>query len=329
VNAPEILLFADGGPGVGAGHMYRLYPVFRSLRELGVPAQMWAPLANAALARLGLHDIQSAPDDIKTMIAELSRPAPTIVVLDTYRHLPELCEAFGEQGCSITIFDDHFRVTSKVALIVNSSPAVKAGDYASGLTEKILLGPAYASIACGFAEARSRYMVSKSISSILIALGGVDASGNLPDLLGTTLPLLETPVEICVLGLRPFALDVPKHVTLNWEWLQQDALAQRLADFDLAILAGGTMLWQTACVGVPTISWPQTTGQEGHAAAWENQGAIVVIKGLEDLPAVLVRLESQHLRMQISRAGRELVDGLGAGRIASCLASMLEHLPCV
>jgi UDP-2,4-diacetamido-2,4,6-trideoxy-beta-L-altropyranose hydrolase len=170
--------------------------------------------------------------------------------------------------------------------------------------------------------------VKQDIRRIMVALGGEDARGNLPSLLASLLPLLREPVDICVPGAHPVAIRLPDHVTLTWEWLKQDALARRMAEFDLAILAGGTMLWQAACVGVPTISWPQTQGQKGHATAWKRQGALIVIKSLNDLPAAWAWLQSPDSRQQLSRAGRGLIDGLGASRIAACLQSMSEELPC-
>lgn len=323
--APHIVLFADGGAGVGTGHLFRLYPVFRILCAMGVSAEMWAPLEDESLAQLGLKGVQSAPVDPEAVVAALSRVDPMVVVLDTYRHRQQLYDVLDKQGRHLAIFDDHFCVDRKVALIVNSSPMVGVEDYATGLAKRFLLGPAYASISSGFMEARSRYAVSRDISRIVMALGGTDARGNLPALLGATLPLLQIPLEICVLSANPVRMDAPEHVKLTWAWLDQDSLARRMADFDLAILAGGTMLWQTACVGIPTLSWPQFPGQEKHAAAWESKRAIIAIKELDALPAALARMQSQRLRLQMSNSGRDLVDGLGASRIAACLCSMLEE----
>lgn len=324
MSASHIALFADGGVGIGTGHIFRLYPIFRCLLSMGVPVEMWVPLGEESLAQLGLKGVQPAPVEPQAIVSALSRTAPAVVVLDTYRHLPQLCEPLDDRDCRLAIFDDHFRVSREVALIVNSSPVVSTGDYDPRLASQFLLGPAYASISGGFAEARLRYAVSGGISRILVALGGADSHGNLPALLDATLPLLQNPVEICVLSARPISVGVPGNVKLTLEWLDQDSLAQRMPDFDLAILAGGTMLWQTACVGIPTLSWPQSPGQEGHAAAWESKGAVIAIKGLDALPAALTRLQSSRTRLELSNAGRNLVDGLGASRIAACLCSMLK-----
>jgi spore coat polysaccharide biosynthesis predicted glycosyltransferase SpsG len=325
VSAPRIVLFADGGVGIGLGHIFRVYPVFRLLRGMGVPAEMLVPLGEESLAQLRLEGVKPVQSDPEAMVAALGRSAQAVVVLDSYRHLPQLYGRLGERGCRLAIFDDHFCVKRKVALIVNSSPVVSASDYGADLASRFLFGPTHASLSQGFAESRARYVVSKDISRILVALGGTDACGNLPALLCSLLPLLQTPVEICVLSACPISVDIPDHVKLTWVWLDQDSLAQRMTDFDLAILAGGTMLLQTACVGIPTISWPQTPGQKEHAAAWESNGAVVAIKGLDALAAAVSRLQSPRLRLQLSRAGRSLVDGLGAGRIAACLCSMLQE----
>lgn len=317
-----IMLFADGGPGVGTGHIFRLYPIFRSLRDSGVPIEMWVPLEPESLVHLGLKDVQAISHSPNAFADMLSRCKMPIVVLDTYRNLTELQALLREQGCRIAVFDDHFQVRGEVSLVVNSSPTVSSKDYANSDVGQLLLGPMYASISSSFAEARTKYAVSGTISRIVVALGGSDSRGNLPALLGATLPLLGTPVEVCVLSTAPVELDIPEHITLLWAWLDQDSLAQRLASCDLAILAGGTMLWQTACIGVPTLSWPQSPGQEKHAAAWESQGAIVAIRDLDALTPAMVKLQSWSVRSQLSNAGRHLVDGLGANRIADSLCAM-------
>jgi spore coat polysaccharide biosynthesis predicted glycosyltransferase SpsG len=320
----HIVLFADGGISIGTGHIFRLYPIFRCLRTMGVSAEMWVPLEQGLLAKLGLEGVQLASVDPKDVVATLSRSAPAVVILDTYRHRQQLYKLLDKGGHRLVIFDDHFCVDRKVELIVNSSPMVSADNYVTGLARKFLLGPAYTSVSGCFVEARSRYVVSREISSILVALGGSDTCGSLRVLLGTMLPLLQSPMEICVLSAIPISMDTPEHVKLTCVWLDQDSLAQRMLDFDLAILAGGTMLWQTACVGLPTISWPQTPRQKKHAATWESKGAIFIITELDALSDVLTQLRSQHLRLQMSNVGRDLVDGLGAHRIAACLHSMLE-----
>lgn len=325
MSGARIVLFADAGAGIGTGHIFRLYPIFRRLMATGVAAEMWVPLGAEPLARLGAIGVKPAPIEPEAIVSTLSRSRPDVVALDTYRHLPVLFEAFGSLDCHVAIFDDHFRVNRNVALIVNSSPAVSASDYDRGLAAEFLLGPTYASVNPAFEEARRGYAVSENISRVLLALGGEDFRGNLPALIGALVPLLPPAVEICVLSARPIPIDVPGSVKLNWDWLDQDSLAQRMPKFDLAILAGGTMLWQTACVGIPTISWPQTSGQEGHAAAWEDRGAVIVIKELATLPAAFKRIQSHRLRHELSSACRKLVDGVGASRVADRLCSLLKE----
>lgn len=325
MNGPQIVLFADGGPSVGTGHIFRQYPIFCCLQAMGISAEMWVPLAQESLNNLGVRGVQSAPEEPQTIALILSSFAPSVVVLDTYRHLSEITELLEFTNCKLAIFDDHFRVKRKVALIVNSSPAENAGDYDPDLATQFLIGPEYASISKSFLAARQSHRVSGDISNVLVALGGSDFGQNLPLLLGATMPLLQSSTRICVLGGHPISMDVPGNIKLTWGWLDQDILAQRMPDFDLAILAGGTMLWQAACVGIPTLSWPQTPGQEAHAAAWQKKGVVVAIKSLDAMPATLEQLQSVTVRQELSIAGRTLIDGLGATRIASCLSEMLKR----
>lgn len=323
MNTTRIDLFADAGPGVGTGHIFRLYPVFSCLRKLGVDAEMSVPLSAEELQALGVEGVQPVSGDCRKTIEAFCRSDSGVVVLDTYRHLQDWFQAICGGGRQLAIFDDHFRVDRKVDLIVNSSPAVTEEDYPAGLANRFLLGTSYASLFAGFTEARERYMVAPRVSNILVALGGSDTRGNLPELLRVLNSLLLQPVELRVLGEHIIDIKVHDYVKLSVGWLDQKSLARRMPDFDLAILAGGSMLWQTCCVGVPTISWPQAPGQQRHAGALERKGAVKVIHDLDELPEAFVRLQAQDQRVKLSNAGRGLFDGQGATRIASCLLEML------
>jgi len=323
MSEPRIVLFADGGPNIGAGHIFRQYPIFRCLLAMGISAEMWVPLEQESLNELGVKDVRSIPIEPSAIALALNAFAPAVVVLDTYRHLSELIELLEVNDRSLVVFDDHFRVKRKVALIVNSSPAADAGNYDLGLASQVLTGPDYASVSNGFLDARLLYRVAPKISRILVALGGADFCQNLPNLLRVVIPLLQTQTQIFVVGGRPASIDVPRNIELTWGWLDQDILARRMADIDLAILAGGTMLWQAACVGVPTLSWPQTPGQMVHAASWKAKGAIIAVKDLNTIPSALEQLQSLPLREELSAAGRKAIDGLGATRIAVHLSELL------
>jgi spore coat polysaccharide biosynthesis predicted glycosyltransferase SpsG len=323
VNSPKIILFADAGEGVGTGHIFRLLPIFIRLREMQVATEMWVPLPQESLLALGLTDMKPVKQEL--LISALIESEPTLVVIDTYRQRDKLLQVLDKQNCSVALFDDHFDVKRKVKLIVNSSPSVTSDDYDSALADDFFLGPAYASISNTFLLERSRYQVSGTISRILVALGGMDVARNLPALLNVLVTWIRHPAEICVLTTQPIMMVFPDHINLSQVWLDQDTLSQRMPEFDLAILAGGTMLWQTACVGLPTISWPQTAQQKGHAAAWGSMGTLIVINNLNALSDALVQLQSQVRRKELSLAGSNLIDGKGASRIAEYLYSITRN----
>ena len=83
------------------------------------------------------------------------------------------------------------------------------------------------------------------------------------------------------------------------------------------------MLWQTACVGLPTLSWPQTRGQVLHAATWADKGVVLTFKEIADFPSIFKEVQFHKTRQRMSDIGRSLVDGKGANRIAGHINRLL------
>jgi spore coat polysaccharide biosynthesis predicted glycosyltransferase SpsG len=320
---PKVLFLADAGDSVGSGHVFRVYPVFKAICLNGFEAEMCVPLSEERLWQLGLYGVQSVPTELPKMIAALEQSHPTVIVIDTYRFREQLIIHFQQKHCKVVVFDDHLDVNRKVSLIINSSLSITTEDYSVRMADKYLLGAKYTSLSSYFSDQSSQYVVAKKIAKIMVALGGTDVHSNIPTLLAALFPNLDDPVEICVLSERPMSIIAPENIKLTLNWVSQDVLASYMREFDLAILAGGTMLWQTACVGLPTLSWPQTRGQVLHAATWADKGVVLTFKEIADFPSIFKEVQFHKTRQRMSDIGRSLVDGKGANRIAGHINRLL------
>ena len=312
--SPRILSFADAGRTVGFGHVFRVAPVVAAMNAMRFDAQMFSPMP------------PSEPDESAPMLKATSRQftrivakqSPAVVLLDSYRDMDRLCGVVPAQ--SLAIFDDRCTPACSPRILINASPSATPARYRRHRASALLLGPRYSSLHASFRAARAAFRVRKDVRRILVALGGGDTEGNLPLVVASIRRAAPT-ATLVVCGAPGVKIAADEHIE-RMPWLTQSGIASEFARCDLAVLAGGQMLVQAACIGVPAISFPQTENQSKHAQAWQRIGSARVVRKLARLPAALRTLQGDAVRRAMSAAGRKTVDGLGAIRIARSIANV-------
>ncbi len=313
-----IVLYAEAGTGVGLGHVFRLYPLFQRMTSVGVRAEMIVPLPQDRLRNLGLDGVREVLGEQDSIERELARLQPRWVVLDSYRYLNRLSRFLRQRpGCKVMVFDDHYTLEEKVDVVINFSPAADSSRYRQDIAGRFLMGPDFSPIAAAFVEARQNYRVRPEVQNILVALGGDDVNANIGGLISAALRIVNQSVGVDLLGNR--LPDRPTNGVRVVGWLSQEDLGRRTVQYDLAVLAGGSMLHQFACVGVPVISWPQTAMQQRHASAWQDVGSVSILGRPDELHGAVSGMQSSEQRSRLSAAGRSSVDGRGAERIVAYL----------
>ena len=90
---------------------------------------------------------------------------------------------------------------------------------------------------------------------------------------------------------------------------------------DLAVTAGGSTCYETACMGLPSIAVAVADNQRPLTDKLNELGVLICIGSAEAVerklaPEVAALLGDRERRANMSRRGRELIDGCGALRIA-------------
>lgn len=309
----DIYCFADSGARVGSGHIFRTYPVLQALLQADVTGCMMTPVRRRKISEMQLS--HTFPANAKVFSRAILEERPCAVVLDSYRQR-KLLIASARQN-PVLLFDDHYAPPPGASLIVNASPSATCGRYSN--CPGALLGPKYASLHGAFAAARAHMRIRKKSGRIFVALGGNDTGGNLASVV--RLLLKAVPVaELIVCGAPGSAIPANSRVVRR-EWLNQAEVAELMASSDLAVLAGGQMLVQAACLGLPAVAIPQSSHQALHAADWKNLGSVIVADTPADAAEAARRISLAD-RARMSVAGRKVVDGKGATRIARSLISL-------
>ena len=189
---------------------------------------------------------------------------------------------------------------------------------------KLLLGPRYALIRAEFRKLRhQRKERTRAIKKIFIFFGGVDAP-NYTIAAIQALTKLDTNINVDVVvtpkhvGRESIKKICVKHGYSYYEYTNQ--IADLMAEADLAIGAGGTAIWERACIGLPGISFCVATNQEKQIIEAARIGLLYAPKIGENASDTILRhvqvlLENPSLLRSIAITGLETVDGRGVIRV--------------
>lgn len=312
---PEIFIFADASKKIGYGHLYRSYALYKYFISNKINCELRTSLSRKNLIDLKIDDIKRINPNPKSLTLKTK---PKIVVLDTYRYTNDWIFFFRKLNCFIVLFDDHFKNKLKINLIINTTYFEYNQATKNRVSDSYLLGPKYSIISDFFIHSRKVHAIAKDIKKITIAIGATDIKNNIPIVLQKLQSLPLKNIKISVLSKNRYEIKKnKKNIKFDFIWLNQKDLANHLASCDLAIIGGGTMIWQLACIGIPMIVWPQTQYQSIHADNWVDKKALLKINSIEDLSDSIDKINSMNSRLSLSRNCKNIIDGQGVRRVSS------------
>lgn len=305
----EVAFDTAGGRSAGIGHLVRSLSLADRVRQMGARVSLVGSVASTAMVSTTLPRTVRQPDvlvvDRPDATQELIRrrherwPSARIVVLDYY-------------GASV----------DGIVSVINLNEArerrpgvVRPPGYRRGLE--------YATLRPSFRERRrARRSVPVRVRRIIVGFGGTDPSGwtmTAVDILKAAAP---ASVSIHVLSGKPLPKS-PMHgdvrVMIHAAVKDPAALLHRS---DLAVIGGGTMMIEAACLGLPALVIPRTPEERVFAQQFTRAGAVRILPSRTTFPVAALRravaglVDDRQARMRMQRAGRRLVDGRGAERVA-------------
>lgn len=318
MTSPRILFVCDAGPGVGGGHVMRCLTLAEALTARGAAcAFVRTPESADILARyapaMPLADEGEAAD---------------LVVLDSYRMAPETEAAWRARTTRLAVIDDLAR-PHDADLVLDPSFGREARDYAAPV---VLAGPTYALVRPAFAAARAAALARRGeparrclISLGLTDLGGI--TGRVAAALADSGLALDAVVGAGAPSLGVLqALADKGRVTLH---IDTGDMAGLITRADVCVGAGGSSVWERACLGLPTVTLILADNQRDMAMKLDAAGVTLALDarwpGLEGRLAEAVgRLVADDaLRAGLSARSAEICDGLGAERAAEALLALL------
>lgn len=259
-----------------------------------------------------------------------------VVVFDHYRLGAEAER--GVRPARVVVLDDLADRGHDCDLLIDPSLAREPEAYrdiAPGA--RLLAGPAYALVRDEFVALRpaalARRMAARPVRRALIAMG-------LTDVGETTCRVVQGllndfgPVEVdVVLGIAaPTLGEVERMVARDGRLhlhVDTPRMAELMAAADIAIGAGGSSVWERACLGLPSIAVVLAENQRAPVLALaERGGCLPLDRHVLAFEAMLSAewyglLSSPETRRRMTQVSAALCDGLGAGRVADAVLALL------
>ncbi len=335
----RVLLRADASAAIGTGHVVRCLALAAGLRELlpdatvilasaGLPASLARRAREAGVALEALE----RPDDAAEVSAIAERAGADWLVVDGYAFDASYLDGV-RAGRRLLVIDDAAALPRYAAdLVLNQNAYAERAAYAGRATgARLLLGPRYALLGPAFAAYRDwRRRVPPVGSRVLVTLGGADPDNVTSRVMDALRHLGDDGlrVDVAIGGANPHAAAVErragadKRMTVHRDTADMPRL---MAGVDLAIASAGTTAWELCFMALPALYAVLAENQVPVAAALRERGVGESLDAgmLADPAAAADRigalLHDPERRGAMAAAGRTLVDGRGAERVARAM----------
>ena len=287
------------------------------------------------------HDIiaKASSDEDAALTVDLARSQKAVfVVVDGYQFGSEYQICLRQANLNLLFIDDYGHSDSYCAdLVLNQN--INAGEELYKKREsntELLLGPAFVLLRKEFWPWRSRQRINPDVAAkILISLGGSDPNN-------ATLKIVRSLRNLAAHGFE--AAVVAGGGYTHIEALQKESesssapiqiiknatnMPELMAWSDMALISGGTTTYEAAFMGLPCLIVIIAENQIAVAEKFDSMKAAVNLGPYQDLSSLQIMDAVDDLRLDrdaresLSLTGRQLVDGLGAGRV---IRAMLERI---
>ena len=331
---------ADGNPQIGTGHIMRCLSLADAFREQGIDAAFIAAGADMRplIQKRGYECLvlDSAYDrmeeELPALLRLLDARRPACVILDSYFVTPDYMRAVRTKA-PLVYMDDLNAFDYPADVVVNYNLYSRAAAYPSD--RYCLLGPQYAPLRQQFRRLVP-YVVRERAEGVLFSTGGTDPYHIA---LRCVEYLRENPPEVntvyhLILGamnqdagqIRGTAAGLP-YIILHQQVTDMCGLMRKC---DIAVSAAGTTLYELCACGVPAVTYVLADNQIDGAAAFQEAGIMPCAGDVREEPEFVrcIFSELQRLmddweaRRKISARMQNLVDGMGAERLAAAISEM-------
>ncbi len=339
----------DWGSRIGIGHVMRCIALAQAWKDRGgLVVFATTSTSTDVLRRLStegfeVHTLRSylgSASDARETAQVAHQKNATWIVLDGYQFTPDFHREVKKSGINVLTIDDLGCIERcGSSVILNPNLYAPSLAYASRERQtRTLLGPRYALLRREFAIGRQPTLppVKPHVENLLITLGGADPQNITYVILGIfareALPI-RLNIKVVIgsenthfASLNELRVSVERNHNLEFARQPSD-MCELMRNADFAISASSGSALEVASVGTPMALVIAADNQRKVATSFEEAGAALSLSDSERairperFQELLELLRTPERLECMRKAGLQMVDGLGAGRVAEVMVS--------
>jgi UDP-2,4-diacetamido-2,4,6-trideoxy-beta-L-altropyranose hydrolase len=343
-----ILIDCRASAQVGFGHLIRARALADHAALMGVSSVIYGPSQALMEEEDKTRFINWLPSDeiypasshpkAQALIEIAQKFGIRHAILDNYTYSAVEQMKLHEAGLRVLMqYDASAPPMFGVDLVVNASPAERAELHTARVMRdgvQFLNGPKFAVLRPSFNNIKKK-QVGRPVRRILVTFGGGDDRGGILIVIRALANVLPKEIELVVMAGKnnPNVKEIQKLInTLDRTKVLLELSPQEpwnlIASCDMAIMAGGTSVYEAAFCGLPMILISIAKNQVSQCQGWQEIGAARYLGSIVDcrdntlLRAVEDIISYQDRRTEMSQKGVSNVDCLGASRVLSALLEL-------
>jgi UDP-2,4-diacetamido-2,4,6-trideoxy-beta-L-altropyranose hydrolase len=335
----SVLFRVDASSRIGGGHAMRCLSLAIELVARGARVRFLMKECLHGFERvledhgIELSRLTPLEDDAQQVIEAGERANAGLVVVDGYAFVASYRARLKSAGLSLLVIDDSGNIGPYSGeQVLNQNVTKRGGLYPDDASLGLLLGPRYALLRPQFRQHVNRKAARFRQARRLLVMAGASDPRNV------TVPILNALNELS-LGRIVISVVIgpgfqsPSKVRAVVSGLRHDVeihnspadVAQLMAGADLCVVAAGSTLWEVAALGLPAVALVVADNQVLGTRTFTDEGCGLSLDARRAAPTMDIRkavsrlVRDNALRARMSRAGRRLVDGAGAARVADSI----------
>jgi UDP-2,4-diacetamido-2,4,6-trideoxy-beta-L-altropyranose hydrolase len=345
-----LIIRADASIAMGTGHVMRCLALAQAWQDAGgecifamteATPSVEERVRSEKIETVAITARAGSPQDAAQLSELAGNARARWVVVDGYQFDVEYQGRVKAAGLKLMLIDDTGHADAYVADVVldqNAHASEDSYQHREAYTQ-LLLGSRYSMLRRDFRAWRDwKREISSLGRKVLVTMGGSDPENQT---LRAIRALQRLQIEgfearIVVGGSNPHfdSLELAAAgASQNLKLVRNTKnMPELMAWADIAVAAGGSVAWELAFMGLPTVFTVSTEHQRpiAEAAAMEGAGICFGALTAADEPSAAAAIEdllrNASQRRTMAENGRRLVDGAGAERVVSILCAG-EEIP--
>lgn len=329
------LIRVDYHHAIGSGHAQRCLALASELVRRGWQVDFLGFIASPdfveKLAGLGLGHVKMPLLPLERDLAETRGRVSeySVTLVDGYQfdagyftalHRASRCLAIVDDQGLLDFYDGDF--------VINQNPVAPELTYATSAKTRCLLGLDYALLREEFIEARS-LPAPKIRYDFLVTMGGSDPDNACEKILHAfeRSPLAASRIVVVAGALNSHFETLGIQAAQSRHQItvlhHSNHMSQLMREAKMAITAAGSTCWELCCLGVPFITVVLAENQRPNAESLHQNGIAPTLGMMPDINETILT-DAINQQLNAGELGWNLVDGLGASRIAKALETFFR-----